>query len=48
MWTYPKFKIGDSVTTPNGKGVVSQVKWDGQNWYEVDGSWFSEKEIVPN
>jgi len=46
-WKFPKFKKGMKVKTPSDVGVVKGIEWiDGLNWYQVDGAWFREDELM--
>jgi hypothetical protein len=50
MWKFPKYKKGDNVKSPDGKGCVVQLQYmDGKNWYQLDSgeAWYREDELKP-
>ena len=45
-YSLPKFRKGQLVNTPDGKGHIIQISYEsGSNWYRVKEKYYAEGEI---
>jgi len=47
-YSLPKYRRGNKVKLPNGStGHIVMVRYEGgENWYEVNNSYYAEREIT--
>lgn len=45
-FTPPKFKKGETVSTPSGEYQIQTITYtQGEHWYEINSTFYSENEI---